>query len=363
MFAKRKAKPTFLYASQSNEYVYDPQVGQEFARGRASMLKRLSAAIPRPNKKTDKAQAKNATLNVRPRRMTIDSTYDYHLESQGDNMGSFGFSDSSNPHTVMNIGHSGVNLGSITPRSSEETDSFERHITSISSGAALPFGASTHTIAVSETTAVPDALVPFPTSPQQRSFFEDTPASNHPYRRARSLSESTFSHAVHFEPYRKPLYGRPIKSPIKDIALKRSGAISRPTSAIFIDQTYQRGRRTTLDTTNTVCSPTRPSFSSYKRARSRSASKRAQPAQPVQEPSPPGALQMQQGAEDPFSSLFTSCAISLFLLVILAAGKDVLYVIALLPMLMALARHFTDFDKLIAVGPVMKRNLESLITL
>ena len=66
---------------------------------------------------------------------------------------------------------------------------------------------------------------------------------------------------------------------------------------------------------------------------------------------------------DPFNQLFISCAISLFLLIILAAGKDILYVVALLPVIMTLAKHFLDLGQLGLYTPLMRENLESLLSI
>jgi hypothetical protein len=66
---------------------------------------------------------------------------------------------------------------------------------------------------------------------------------------------------------------------------------------------------------------------------------------------------------EPFNHLFTSCAISLILLIILAAGKDILYVVALLPVLMTLAKHFLDLNQLGFYTPLMRRNLEALLSI
>jgi hypothetical protein len=66
---------------------------------------------------------------------------------------------------------------------------------------------------------------------------------------------------------------------------------------------------------------------------------------------------------DPFNHLFTSCVISLILLVILAAGKDILYVVALLPVIITLAKHFLYLDNLGLYPPLMRENLESLLSI
>lgn len=66
---------------------------------------------------------------------------------------------------------------------------------------------------------------------------------------------------------------------------------------------------------------------------------------------------------DPFNNLFMSAAISLILLIILAAGKEILYIVALMPVIFALMKHIPNIEKVVSLTPFLEGNLESLISL
>ncbi|KAG9056776.1 hypothetical protein FS842_009665 [Serendipita sp. 407] len=365
LFAKKKAKPATADApfspvdnNQSNVYVFSPGSEAEEPRGRVSMFKRISYALPG---NASKRAGKQRSRSMNPAQRTRPSpSWEQDLPAAPRPPFAVPQYSTGSESDVLDIarGPSSVNLHRLTPRSSDGSDSFERHLHSISTRSILPF-ASTNTIPFSDRTAVQDTpSVPFPSGSQRGTFDQMAPASSLPRRqltRARSFSDSSRLLGVHFAPPR-PQSARPEQSS----PLLTSAKKPRPLSAVMtpsVDQ-YKRRRRITLD----ASMYTAPR-SSFTHPYSKSIDGKLHDQEPLSPTSTHVNPNTIASLEDPFSNLFTSCAISLFLLIILAAGKDVLYVIALLPVLMALARHFTDFDKIIAVGPLMKKNLENLISL
>lgn len=254
-------------------------------------------------------------------------------------------------------GNPAINLNTLTPSSSEDESSvgFERDASPASSTDILPFS-SPHIPTDTESTFVNDVV--FPTSPSFRNF-EVPPLPPTRSMRMRSMSDAPRN--VRFQSAsNRPSASKDLKTlaALEGRSSDKLKGYSEKHALSEDDRGYKRGRRITLGTTTARGHNFRRPISLLTSSEdSRSLTQPFTYPHNCEESKKPAPI------TDPFNNLFASCALSLCLLIILAAGKDILYVVALLPVLMALGKHFLDFDKLGLYAPLTGKSLESLISL
>ncbi|KIM27932.1 hypothetical protein M408DRAFT_329842 [Serendipita vermifera MAFF 305830] len=235
-----------------------------------------------------------------------------------------------------------INLNSITPTSSDdESEESERTASRMSIRDNLPCP-SPNTMTDNEGTAVNDPISPVSDTSED---FDPPPVRT---RRLRSMSNAP--RMVHFRADSIHL------SPGKDekaSEVKYHSSEEKPTAkntGSADEGKYKRVRRMTLSSVPASTPIIRPQASRPKlsvdpqhHSHTHTHSNCCNESTDAVKPTPPS---------ESFNNFIASCALSLLLLLVLTAGKNVLYMIALLPVLIALGKHpsFT------------RKNIESLIT-
>ena len=328
-------------------------------------MKKIAHALPGNQSKRSRASAQIQPLNLSP--MTNPCPWEIYAGPLSPNsIEDFSFprklprksatTVSPLPTPVLDISRRNhnppINLNSITPSSSyDESLGLDRDASGTESVDIRPFSSS-HIMTDTEGTAVNEVI--FPTSDPTR-LFNVPPLPPIRSMRLRSMSDAPQNIRFPPESLRPPprtdaktllaLEGKSLSN--DEGPSKRNGAEE--------DNKYKRGRRITIDTTSRNQILRRPisRLGTSNISHSRTYSSCREEVNTAPKSMPPS---------DPFNSLFASCALSLFLLIVLAAGKDVLYIVALLPVVMALGKHFLDLDNLGQYTPLTRKSLESLIS-
>lgn len=318
-----------------------------------SVFKRFSLSLPRKLSKKGAPEGRGRTVKGPPGGLPDRLSESWDAYAPSPNASTFASSQTPASQMVLDISRSSpiLNLDAITPGSSGDGESFERHLTNVSSRNVIP--GPTQTDNSTKTPAVNDAPLTFPRFDNSPIEEPVSPVSNtfqRPTVRSKSLVERTRpqTFGVHFE-RSKP----PVRSEYTSTLF--SSDYMKPAS-IGRNESHKRGRRITLGT------PTAP--------------RSMPPLLPIRDPSVQSHIHththccnetrpVQQApvtTEEAYNNLFASAAVSLFLLIILAAGKDVLYLLALLPVLSALVKH-VDFRDFQDAFPITKQKLQTLITI
>lgn len=344
----KKAKPTAPSVPITN----DVQKGDPTSKSRSrnsregvSLFKQLSLSMSR--KPSNKSTRENSTLypappGAFPGKMSLEASH----SSFTNEMTAFPISPAS--QFVLDIARLDpvLNVEPFTSGSSDEERSFEQHVRNVTSRRIIPSDSTqttnTEATAINE---VPSAFPKFDTYP----FKEPIPPVSLQFQRpirSRSLVERARPLGLHFE--------RTRPSTRADSTV--FGATERLNHASINNDPYTRGRRVTTG----ILSGSKPTPPSPPEGKMGSNSRNQAHAQYRDETQ---TLEQRAPMEDAYTNLFTSCAISIFLLIILAAGKQVLYLFALLPVLSALVKHVPELDSLRTGIPLVKKNIKALLTL
>ena len=343
----KKAKPTTPPVSMNDVQNGDPTTKSRNSREGVSLFKRLSLSMSRkPSKKSTREPRSSMHYPAPPGAFPRDMSLEASHNSFANEMNTFPVSPSPASQFVLDIARSGpvLNAEPFTPGSSDEERSFEQHIRNVSSRRIIPSD-STQTTTNTEATAINEVPLNFPKF-DTYPFKEPTPPVSFQFQRpirSRSLVERARPLGVHFERTR----------PSNRVDSTILGASERLNYASLNNAPYARERRVTTGTpSGSKLTPPEVNMGSDSRNQAR-----AQYRDEAQVP------EQRTPMEDPYTNLFTSCAISIFLLIILAAGKQVLYLLALLPVLSALIKHVPELDSLRTGIPLVKRNIEALLTI
>lgn len=361
---KEKPMPPVTPMKEAHTTEFSNNNGTRNSRESISVFKRFSLSLSRkssrrqPREPREQREPQNtATLSLPPGAFPGSASLEYSNPSSPNDATRFPVSPipvfpTPPSEMVLDISRSSPVLNMDQQEhgdeSSDEERSFERHIRNVSSTMAFVPSDSTQTITNTETTAINEVPLNFPkynTFPPQEPF----PPTSYPFQRptrARSLVERSRPISVHFERTR----------PLTRADTTVLGATERigHTSLNNYDP-FKRSRRVTMASTSASKYIHHPSLNTNL---------------PSPLPSPhhghfhEEVRTAERGipiTDDPYANLFTSCAISLFLLIILAAGKDILYLLALLPFLSALVRHVPEFDSIRTAIPLVKRNLQHIL--
>jgi hypothetical protein len=320
------------------------KTGSRNSREGVSLFKQLSLSMSRKPSKKSTREAPNSMLypappGAFPGTMSLEASHG----SFTNEMTPSPVSPSPASQFVLDIIRSGpmLNVEPFTPDSSDEERSFKQHIRNVSSRKVIPSDSTTNTEATA-INEVPSAFPKFNTYP----FKEPNPPVSFQFQRpmrSRSLVERARPLGHHFERTR----------PSNRVDSTTFGAAERLNRVSPNNEPYTRGRRVTTGTPSSskAADPSPPEGNMGSNSRNQAHREEAQ------------APEQRVPMDDAYTNLFTSCAISIFLLIILAAGKQVLYLLALLPVLSALVKHVPELDSLRTGIPLVKKNIQALLTL
>jgi len=327
---------------------------------KASLLKRIVDAIPGNQPKRIAGASSGPPRESHIRHTDSQAVHATMLSSAPKNSAS-PLPWSSHPDIGRQNIFPPVNLNTLTPSSSEdESSDSERSPRPFSPSDILPF-TSKKTDMYTEGTTMDTG--PFPPPASSKAFNAPEPTS---FKRLRSISVNGDIHrrVIRAQAKMDQAHRLMDQKTLDILEGKPANSTTEATSDTLLnpgDGKHKRGRRVTLVPTVVIRPnlPRRPisqagSISEMFPSPSKEWVPSWNARKMVARPDPPS---------DPFNHLFASCALSIFLLIVLAAGKDILYVMALLPVFMALAKHFLDFNQLGLYAPLMTRNLESLLSI
>ncbi|CAG8509875.1 3571_t:CDS:2 [Acaulospora colombiana] len=358
---KKRTSTILPYGPQTNPYHYNPNHYEDNRGGeKISVLKKISMALPGSQPRRPRAIS-NATPSHRYSEVASWAATEIStVASTRENARRTAMSN----QLVLDISRANrcINLGAVTPGSSEEHRFSDEIIRPSMSSAGYGQYSSGRGFTTDNATLISPT---FPRRGGSDESYLPTGPRNGGGRlfvtHGRSLSDTSIAPPqmnVHFDTTRfvgrHQFPRRPDGRPLKRASQppRKANRKSNAPGSVYSDD-----RSFTTATTKVNRTP-RPNYLAFPDDIMSKISNHTDCQQSETSQSPSTV-----SIADPFNNLFISAGISLILLIILAAGKEILYIVALMPVIFALIKHIPNMEKVVSLTPFLQGNLESLISL